>query len=122
MSKMECNTTLPSSNEVDFVINHIKTPIGMNFKIVTNTWAFSIPHEKKVQMERSKKSDVVSFKKCVDIVFIFTWKIGLSPKFNFPCECTFQPLIFVDDNKDHIPNEYEKLNFKNIIKNYLPND
>ena len=54
-------------------------------------------------------------KKYVDIVFIFTWKTSLTSKLIFPSNWKIQPLIFVDENKDHIPNEYGKLNFKNII-------
>ena len=37
---------------------------------------------------------------------------------NFPPQCKIQPLIFVDENKDHIPNEYGKLNLKNIIRKF----
>ena len=60
-------------------------------------------------------------KKFIDIIFIFTWKIGLSLKFNFSYEYKIQLFIFVDENKNHIHNDYEKLNFKNIIKNHLSN-
>ena len=80
----------------------------MNFKILIGTWAFSMPsNEKMLQMERSKTSDFVSFQKCIHIIFIFTWKTSLSPKFNFPSKCKIQPLIFVDENKDHIPMNME---------------
>ena len=72
-------------------------------------------------MEKNKISNFVSFKKCVDIVFIFTWKTSLFPKFKFPSECKIHTLIFVDENKDHISNEYRKLNLKNIYENYLFN-
>ena len=45
---------------------------------------------------------------------------SLSPKFTFPSKCKIQPHIFVDENKDHILNEYGKLNFQNNSKTYLP--
>ena len=79
----------------------------MNFKILIGTWAFSMPSNE--------------FQKCVDSIFLFTWKTSLSPKSNFASKCEIQPLIFVNENKDHIHNQYVKSNSKNIIKNDLSN-